>query len=61
MLLIWLFLQYTANASFFIDLSTRTFKKEVIQQLHENTPIILCNQEKIFLSLFVLHFPKIEG
>jgi len=45
-------LQYTAIGAFFRDLSTRTFKEEVIEQLHHNIPIILCNLEKIFPPSF---------
>ncbi|XP_056863719.1 uncharacterized protein LOC130510982 [Raphanus sativus] len=34
--------------AFFRDLSTRTLKVEVVEQLQENIPILLCNLEKIF-------------
>ena len=34
--------------AFFRDLSTRTLKEEVVEQLQENIPILLCNLEKIF-------------
>ncbi|XP_056864031.1 uncharacterized protein LOC130511177 [Raphanus sativus] len=53
-----------AIRAFFRDLSTRTFKEEVIEQLHENIPIIVCNLEKIFPPSFfdvmehlVVHLP----
>ncbi|CAN7077766.1 unnamed protein product, partial [Brassica oleracea var. botrytis] len=38
--------------AFFRDLSTRTLKEEVVEQLHENIPFLLCNLEKIFLPGF---------
>lgn len=57
-------MQYAAIGAFFRDLSTRTFKEEVIEQLHENIPIIVCNLEKIFPPSFfdvmehlVVHLP----
>ncbi|XP_056843715.1 uncharacterized protein LOC130496011 [Raphanus sativus] len=34
--------------AFFRDLSTRTLIVEVVEQLQENIPILLCNLEKIF-------------
>lgn len=50
--------------AFFRDLSTRTLTEEVLQQLHENIPILLCNLEKIFPPAFfdvmehlVVHLP----
>ena len=33
--------------AFFRELSTRTLKEEVVEQLQENIPILLCNLEKI--------------
>ena len=38
---------------FFRDLSTNTLKEEVVEQLHENIPILLCNLEKIFPTEFL--------
>uniref|UniRef100_A0A0D2ZZ12 DUF4218 domain-containing protein n=1 Tax=Brassica oleracea var. oleracea TaxID=109376 RepID=A0A0D2ZZ12_BRAOL len=38
--------------AFFRDLSTRTIKEEVVEQLQENIPILLCNLEKIFPPRF---------
>ena len=38
--------------AFFRDLSTRTLKEAVIEQLHENIPILLCNLEKIIPPAF---------
>ena len=50
--------------SFFRDLSARTLTVDVIRQLDENIPILMCNLEKIFpLSFFdvmehlVVHLP----
>ena len=37
---------------FFRDLSTRTLKEDVVEQLHENILILLCNFEKIFPVVF---------
>ena len=37
---------------FFRDLSTRTLKEDVVEQLHENILILLCNLEKIFPPTF---------
>jgi len=34
--------------AFLRDLSTRTLKEEVVEQLQENIPILLCNLKKIF-------------
>ena len=57
-------MEYTSNWSIFRDLSTRTLKEEVVEQLHENIPIILCNMEKIFppgffdvMEHLVVHLP----
>ena len=38
--------------SFFRDLSTRTLTEDVIRQLDENIPILMCNMEKIFPPSF---------
>ena len=42
------FLNIKGIGAFFRDLSTRTLKEEVVEQLQENIPILLCNLEKIF-------------
>ena len=42
------FLNIKGIGTFFRDLSTRTLKEEVVEQLQENIPILLCNLEKIF-------------
>jgi len=34
--------------AFFRDLSTHTLKEEVVEELQQNIPILLCNLEKIF-------------
>ena len=46
-------LQYTTIGEFFRDLSTHTFKEDVIKQLHKNILILLCNLKKIFPPAFL--------
>ena len=46
------FLNIKGIGAFFRDLSTRTLKEEVVEQLQENIPILLCNLEKIFPLVF---------
>ena len=38
--------------AFFRDLSIRTLKEDVVKQLHESIPILLCNLEKFFPPAF---------
>ena len=35
-----------------MDLSTHTLKEDVVEQLHVNIPILLCNLENIFSPAF---------
>ena len=45
-------LLFQGIGAFFRDLSTRTLKEDVVEQLHENIPILLCNLEMIFSPAF---------
>lgn len=47
------FLYTRSYVFFFRDLITHTFTEDVIQQLHDNILILLCNLEKIFLLAFL--------
>ena len=55
---------FAGIGNFFRDLSARTLTVDVIRQLDENIPILMCNLEKIFPPSFfdvmehlVVHLP----